>query len=220
MNQNEKIERYILNKMSEEEASEFEAYYLSNEACIEQLELSERLYRGIKLITPELDREDELLGSKRANTSQAFWQKNVPVWSIAAMFMLLLLPNVWYLSKMDGSYQDIQVVNIDLSSVRGTTSDVIDIYRTNKQTVLATYIDREAPHLQFEQYGFSLTPIGKQVPEIQVLDAEISPDDMLYINLKGVAPENYSLKIFGLSESSDKALIKETQINLIQQKEG
>ena len=38
------IERYILNQMDDEEASEFEAFFLSNQECIEQLEMAEKLY--------------------------------------------------------------------------------------------------------------------------------------------------------------------------------
>jgi len=86
LNQDERIERYIMNKMTEEEASEFEAYFLSDQECIEQLEIAEKLHQGMQSL--EFKDNDNVVSIRQSK--KAWWAIQIPLLPIAAAILVYI----------------------------------------------------------------------------------------------------------------------------------
>jgi|GEM_PF-2045000 len=205
------IERYILRQMTEEEASEFEAFYLSNQECLDQLELAQRLFQGLEMIadSPEAEAEPKVV---ELASHKSWWQRQVPAWSLAASLVLAILPSGYLyqtMSQQTAPDSSISVVSLALSELRGA-EQAITIKRSDKQVILSAYIDTEFDNMVFPAYGFQLRNRDGADPAWQLVELELTSDGMLYIDLgkNYLKAGNYEYDLFGLSGSDRQVLLK------------
>ena len=222
------IERYILNQMNDEEASEFEAFFLSNQECIEQLELAEKLYQGLGLISESMDVKVEVSKMKEASNDANWWTKKVPVWSLAVMLMIALLPSSLLFQQFqqgnshqgDGSQNNspqsnspqgaISVISFSMSQVRGENEPVIEIKGGDTQVILSTFIDTEVEGFDSPAFGFELKSQNSDEVTFQVSDIQLNNDGMLYVDLGSdyLEPGDYKFSISNVSEDEQKTMLK------------
>ncbi|WDE04830.1 hypothetical protein SG34_026545 [Thalassomonas viridans] len=205
------IERYILRQMTEEEASEFEAFYLSNQECLDQLELAQRLFQGLEMIaeTPDVEPEPKV---REIASHKSWWRREVPAWSLAASLLLAILPSGYlYQTLSQQSFPDsnISVVNLSLSELRGA-EQALTIKRDNKQVILSAYIDTELENMDFQMYGFQLKNLNSATPVWQLAELQLTNDGMLYIDLgkNYLKAGSYEFDLFGLSGGDRQVLLK------------
>ncbi|WDD99645.1 hypothetical protein [Thalassomonas actiniarum] len=205
------IERYILRQMTEEEASEFEAFYLSNQECLDQLELAQRLFQGLEMIAeaPDVAPEPKVV---QISSHKSWWQRQVPAWSLAASLLLAILPSGYlYHTLSQQSFPDshISVVNLPLSELRGA-EQAITIKRDDKQVILSAYIDTDIINMDFPLYGFQLSKGDAEDPVWQLEDLQLTSDGMLYIDLgkNYLQAGRYQFNLFGLEDGERQVLLK------------
>lgn len=207
------IEKYILNRMDDEEAFEFEAYYLSDQECLEQLELAEKLYQGLGSIVDSTGVEVEISEIKEASNDGSWWGKKVPAWSLAAMLMIAILPSglLYQQMKQGKSPQSsISVVDISMSEQRGQREQTVKIKSGDKQVILSSYIDTEIEGFEYPAYGFELKSQNGDVVNLKVADLQLGNDGMLYIDLGNnyLKPGIYEFSILGVSDSDKKVSLR------------
>jgi len=222
------IERYILNQMNEEEASEFEAFFLSNQECIEQLEMTEKLYQGLGLISESMDVKVEVSKMKAASNDANWWTKKVPAWSLVAMLMIAILPSSLLFQQLqqgdshqgDGSQNNspqsdrpqgaISVISFSMSQVRGKNEPAIEIKGGDKQVILSTFIDTEVEGFDYPAFGFELKNQNSDEVAFQVSDIKLNNDGMLYVDLGSdyLEPGDYKFSISNVSENEQKKMLK------------
>ncbi|MGQ8365496.1 hypothetical protein [Glaciecola sp. 1036] len=208
----ERIERYILNKMSEQEASEFEAYFLSNQSCLEQLEIAEQIHQGLLALQQSGDMQDMLAKQK---AKKRFWQKPVPLWSLAAtVCLVLLIPIIQITSQGSGEADQIRVVNIELASVRGEGENTIELNLTGTQTLLSFYVDTETPQFDHPSYGFQLSSEDNQIV-FRSTNLTLNNASTLFVNLGNMrlAPGSYFFEVFG-SSGNDRFLMQSGHLEI------
>ncbi|WDE12432.1 hypothetical protein [Thalassomonas haliotis] len=205
------IERYILRQMTDEEASEFEAFYLSNQECLDQLELAQRLFQGLEMIaeSPDVAHEPEVV---QISSHKSWWQRQVPAWSLAASLLLAILPSGYLyqtLSQQSLPDSGISVVNLALSELRGA-GQAITIKRDDKQVILSAYIDTDLENMDFPSYGFQLKSTKTAGPGWRLVELELTSDGMLYIDLgkNYLKAGSYEFDLFGLSGGDRQVLLK------------
>ena len=222
------IERYILNQMNDQEASEFETFFLSNQECIEQLEMAEKLYQGLGLISESMDVKVEVSKMKAASNDAHWWTKKVPAWSLAAMLMIAILPSGLLFQQLqqgdshqsDGFQSDrpqsdrpqgtISVISFSMSQVRGENEPAIEIKGGDKQVILSTFIDTEVEGFDYPAFGFELKNQNSDEVAFQVSDMQLNNDGMLYVDLGSdyLEPGDYKFSISNISENKEKTMLK------------
>ncbi|MEP2791822.1 MAG: hypothetical protein ABJI36_17120 [Kangiellaceae bacterium] len=210
---NQQIERYLLRQMDEQEASEFEAYYLSNNECIDQLEMAERLLEGLRFAKDSQPLSTPIIATKKAANDSRWWRKGLPVWASAAMVMITLFPSlVMYneLKQQSGPSAELSVLSLPLTETRSADQQVIKVPFSEQRMILSMFVDTELEQMVHPSYTFELSPIS------QVKSQNANPwifnqlkldhNDMLYIDLgkSVVNPGSYRFTLLGLSENNEK----------------
>ena len=237
--QDQRIERYILKKMCDEEATEFEIEYLADEACIEQLEMAEKLYLGLNMISSTSDTSET---SKHQTANQmpnqikikapVWWQKNVPLWSIAATVLVMLMPLRFMmdpqtisslpsssLPSSSSSNIAISVITIEMAEFRGGQNKTLTIPGVNQQLILSAYIDTEREDMVFPAYDFTLFNQTDNTPVITLSDITLNQDAMLYFNLgtNQIHSGQFNYLITGKTTKGEYITLKEGELNITNQ---
>lgn len=211
---NQQIERYLLRQMDEQEASEFEAYYLSNNECIDQLEMAERLLEGLRFAKDSQPLSTPIIATKKAANDSRWWRKGLPVWASAAMVMITLFPSLMMyneLKQQSGPSAELSVLSLPLTETRSADQQVIKVPFSEQRMILSMFVDTELEQMVHPSYTFELSAIN------QVKSQNANPwifnqlkldhNDMLYIDLgkSVVSPGSYHFTLLGLSENNDKS---------------
>jgi len=209
-----RIERYVLNKMCDEEATEFEIEYLTDQACIEQLEMAERLYQGLNTVAAE-----GFSTNSPATIKPLWWQKNVPVWSIAATIIMMILP-FSLINDLNTatsvSNTQLSVVSIEMAELRGVKENTRQISHSNQQLIISTYIDSERIDLIYPSYSFKLKDQRNNTPIVSLTNVHVNQDNMLYFNLgqNVVKTGHYHYSITGQTEKGKSITLKEGDLTI------
>jgi hypothetical protein len=92
------VERYLMGKLSTAEVEQFEAHYLDCDECLERLELTRRLYQGLREISAE-----EVPRAVAQTTILAWFLRRGRAFQgavVLGLFVLILLPWAWLLPQM------------------------------------------------------------------------------------------------------------------------
>jgi len=199
----EHIERYILGKMSKHESEEFEAYFLSNQACLDELEIAQKLHMGMQYLGNDSVFDD----TKKSIIKSRIWDKKIPVWSLAAALILALVaPQLILIRSSIPVNNNIEVVGIELAESRGTLQDIPIVNSQAQQVLLSFYIDTDTPTFKHSSYLFVLiNSEGQTVLKVPAL--KLNNVSTLFVNL-GTADFDkglYEVQIFG--ETDEEPLL-------------
>lgn len=213
------IERYVLNQMDEEEATEFETFFLSNQACLEQLELTEKLYQGLKVVAAS--EVNNKVQPTKTDASNDWWKTGIPAWSVAAMFIVMLIPVTMNLQQHNDLSQPVGqplVVNISLSQLRGETSQSVQTVKGDKQIILSTFVDRDVKEFDYPQYGLVIKGEQSDTTLATFTDLVVGEDGMLYMNLGNgfLKPKLYRYSIIGIDEHGHHTTLKTSLLEVIE----
>ncbi len=225
-----RIERYILRQMNEEEAADFEAHFLGNQECLEQLVLAEKLYEGLKLQDKsEVAQVSHFDSSIEAANESLWWKKAVPLWRIVAVLIVVVLPiNIIYLNSLHGSFdggkkrevpnsgQYGEIVSLSLTDEisRGVeqTLETVVINSDANRNILAFYVEPDAIDIRFTSYWFRISDIGskKEVYKIEnlILNDKYS-EIYVVIGNRQVDPGTYVYEMFGMDLNGKNRLVKD-----------
>ena len=211
IDQENKIERYILKQMKEDEASEFEAYYLSNDQCITQLEIAEKLYEGIKSSVHLLDISSDIANSKITAANDSNWfKKSVPAWSVAALLVIMIFPmSVIY--NTSSNFQDgsspISLVNFELAGLRSNDVRTLTIQGGDVRNIIAIYIDTSLKQNVFDSYVFEIRDEKNNMLMSQINNLKVDVNDQLVfeLELSHLANKNYQFILTGITEHKERS---------------
>ena len=187
---------YILDQMTEKEAEDFEAYFLSNQACLDELELAAKLLEGMQSL-----RHDNIFSEiSQAPIKRYFWQRSIPAWSLAAaMALAVVLPMTIPDPQSSGLKSNtVNVFSIEIAGVRSGQSEIVNIQFGQVQTLLSFYIDTEVESFEHESYGFrAVNEQDELVFEAQNL--LLNNASTLFVNFADVKlpPGQYTYEILG-----------------------
>ncbi len=212
MAENQKIERYLLRQMDEQEASEFEAFYLSNNECINQLEMAERLLEGLRFAknTQEPLNPAKISTNSAANDNR-WWQKGLPVWASAAMVVMTLLPSAFMyqeLKQQSSPNAELSVVSLPLTETRSANQSDFSVPHTKQRMILSMFVDTELEQMIHSSYAFELIPIqespNKSTTALLIDRLTLDSNDMLYVDLgkSVISPGRYRYSLKGLTEKN------------------
>lgn len=222
MDQQQKIERYILNRMDEQEASQFEAFYMSNQQCLEQLEMAERLYFGLKVVTSACETiGQQVVPIKNTDAQRHWWLKSMPYWAAAALFLVALLPSgVFYQELLQHNLPQAQpsVVSLSLSTTRSSQQQALSIQTSSGRTILSIYIDIDIVGTLYSSYGFTISKQRDPSSHWQATGLKSDQNDMLYIDLgtQYLLPGTYEYSIFGIDHKRDSQQISTGKVIVVQ----
>ncbi|NVK57898.1 MAG: hypothetical protein HWE26_20045 [Alteromonadaceae bacterium] len=197
----ERIERYIFNKMSDSEAEEFEAYFLSNSACLEHLEVAEKIHQGLQSLHADSDMQNV---AESIPQKQPVWHKRVPVWLLAAAILIaLVIPRVDRLFQPISEPSGVQVFNIELAATRADDAKAIELNVTDSQALLSFYVDTEIARFDHKEYGFRLLNAENEVV-FNASNLKLNNASTLFVNLGHnlVPPGLYTFEVYGGTQSN------------------
>ena len=192
----ERIERYILDKMSDSEAEEFELYFLANPACLEQLEVAEKIHQGLHSLHADKDIQNI---RDSVQPKLPVWSKQVPVWWLAAAVLVaLVFPHMASLFQPFSSPSGVQVFNVELASTRADDAKEVELNLTDSQTLLSFYIDTGVARFAHNEYGFRLINAENKVVFI-ASNLQLNNASTVFVNLgeKQVPPGSYTFEVYG-----------------------
>ncbi|WP_448554082.1 hypothetical protein [Thalassotalea montiporae] len=212
------IERYILNQMSEDEMTKFESYYLANQACLEQLELAEKLYEGIQANASLLAQEIPSTRDSKAANQRHWWQQKIPAWSLAAAILIAIIPNQYMQIANNDSHQiaELNVIGLSLADTR-SINEIIDINITkNQQVILSTYIDTELDAFTYPTYRLELISSATLSTAWSSPHLKRDNNDMLFINLgtNNFKSGRYKFSLIGINKEGGESTLKAGVISL------
>lgn len=209
MHKDTRIERYILGQMDEGEAEAFEADFIANQACLDQLELAQRLHQGMQDL-----KHDALF--EQANTpmaAKAWWQQSIPAWSLAAAVLLtVVLPVSLQHSPAPLSSPVVDVISVELAGLRGEEfrgeeGHEFQLSLGNSQNLLSFYIDTDIPQFNANSFDFVLRNAEQQVV-FETSGLTLNNASTLFINLgtRKFEAGDYQMQIFGHKSGSRQLL--------------
>ncbi len=219
---NQQIERYLLRQMDEQEASEFEAYYLSNNECIDQLEMAEKLLQGLRFAKQTEPVTHQIAATGTAANDKRWWQKKFPAWATAAMLMITLLPSALMYQELQQANQpssELSVVSLPLTETRSGKQQAFSIPFTQQRLVLSIFVDTELEQMLYPSYAFQLTAVNArnesnvaesaQSKALLISDLKLDQSDMLYIDLgkSTVQAGEYQFSLLGINENNQSQVI-------------
>ncbi len=207
LEQSQKIERYVLNRMDEDEATEFEAYYLSNQDCLEQLEASRRLHQGLQLVEGSEEAVSVQVSDQAAASNDShWWKKKLPAWSLVASVMMMMLPTSYLYQQVITQklpQPGLSVVNLSLSATRSAHQLETIMQQSEGRTVVSVFIDIELQDVPLSDYGFILKKQNTITTELSMKNLKLDSNDMLYVDLGDsyLLPGTYDYEITGSSST-------------------
>ena len=108
----------------------------------------------------------------------------------------------------DDDYQNIQVTNIDLSTMRSNEAPKVQLGDEKSIQVLAVFVDRQIPEFDAETFEIIITNLNGQGVVMHQEQLETDTSDMLYINLQGIPKGQYRAEIYGSNSQQSKELLK------------
>ncbi len=187
MAKDQTIERYLLKQMDDDEASDFEAYFLSNRECLEQLEMTSKLYDGLK--HSEKTKQSSVATVKNrlpASNDDVWWRKKLPVWATAAMLLVFMTPSV-YLYQENKEYtlpqSTLSVISLPVSTTRSAEKSETIIELSGGRTIFSVYLDTELEGMSFPNYQFSIRKLSSTSKEWKSSKLMLDINDMLYVDL-------------------------------------
>lgn len=130
------IERYLLGRMSDEEAASFEERFLASEALLDELEAAERLQQGLQTVAA-VDKADGRTNTRAETGVSSLFHS--PRYAMAASFLLLVSLGVSShlmrqnsLLESAGHAPVAQVV--ELVSVRSLAGDPVNVLDLGEET--------------------------------------------------------------------------------------
>ncbi|BFT28944.1 hypothetical protein D210916BOD24_01200 [Alteromonas sp. D210916BOD_24] len=206
MQQESKIEKYLLGHMSPSEELDFEASFVTDHDMLEQLELAQRLHQGMKLLE-----RDQIFAENDTSTSELAWyKKRVPMWAFAASITLCVLTVYMGITEQaPKGLHGVNVVNLELATMRGDeeVKAAAKVVQLEEQTLLSMYIDKAVPTFDYERFQFVLfDESGQRV--FASSSATLNNADMLHINLgyKKFEPGQYQYQLIGLENNQSQVL--------------
>jgi hypothetical protein len=205
-----RIERYICGDMCEEEAIEFEDEFISDQACIDQLELTQKFYSGLAHLAAQ---EPLLMTSQKHAANTPWYASTVPAWSLAATFVLMLLPAIWVFQSEPTTQEvysgPVNVVSFSLATIRSPGVPPKQVKFDESQIVLSAYANPDVQLGRYEQYNLVISEpeSGKEV--IAVTGIKPNQDRMLYFNLgaRKMITGSYYYDVFGQNNKKTKELV-------------
>lgn len=205
MQRDSKIEQYLLGQMSPSEEAEFEQLFVTDHAMLAQLELAERLHRGMRALE-----KDDLFLKVNAEQKKVVWfKKRVPAWSLAAsIFVGVLTGYMGFNNDMRSDNTAVNVVNLELASQRSNTSIMAKVAQRSQQTLLSIYIDRTIAKLNYPAFMFELFD-DHDKPVFSSQSITVNAVDMLYVNLGQTKFESgeYRFQLVGLDDNERQVLM-------------
>ncbi|MBO7923178.1 hypothetical protein J5X92_13200 [Alteromonas sp. K632G] len=200
MKQDERIERYVLGRMTPSEEAEFEAYFLSNQACLDQLELTERLYKGMQ--ANSVDKVTPIQSKPRV------WKQPIPLWAAAAaLILVLLMPTPFNTSQRLAPNSDLNVYRLEMANVRASEFDAVKVTQSDSQLVFAIYVDTEIPEFDYPKYGFTLTnQKGEQVFTTSALHLTSTSEIFINMGLQHFESGVYDFEVSGYNNTTKTPL--------------
>lgn len=205
MQRDSKIEQYLLGQMSPSEEAEFEELFVTDHSMLAQLELAERLHRGMKA----LEKDDLFLKVNTEQKKVAWFKKRVPAWSLAAsIFVGVLTGYMGFNNDTRSDNTAVNVVNLELASQRSNTSITAKVAQRSQQTLLSIYIDRAIAKLNYPAYMFELFD-DHDKPVFSSQSIMVNAVDMLYVNLGQTKFESgeYRFQLVGLDDNERQVLM-------------
>ena len=212
LDEHQRIERYILCKMDDDEASEFEAEFLSDQACLEQLEIAKKLYHGLGMIADSAPAEvasnsvTEVAAPKSASNDSSWWNAKIPVWSMAAMLVIALMPSVSMFQENSSSALPgggISVISMPMTGARSIEQSELVITANDERTVLSFYIDSDIDSLVFPEYRFQIRRLEAAGESPITSVVRLDSNDMLYVDLGDsyLTQGKYEYTVSGIGEA-------------------
>ena len=206
MQQESKIEKYLLGHMSPSEELDFEASFVTDHDMLEQLELAQRLHQGMKLLE-----RDKIFAENESSTRKLAWyNKRVPMWAFAASITLCVLTLYMSFSEQaPKGLHGVNVVNLELATLRGDEEGeaAAKVVQLEEQTLLSMYIDKAVPTFDYERFQFVLNDeSGQRI--FASSSATLNNADMLHINLgyQKFEPGQYQYQLIGLENNQSQVL--------------
>lgn len=212
MNQEQLIQQYINHEMTESQATEFEIAYLSDPHLIEQIELAKALKDGLHALEEEDDSQTEI--QEPPSNTVPFYRKSVPAWSLAAVFLVGLLPFFTMQGNPPSSLPALNVIPISVATTRGN-SDIPNLMASaSEQTVISTYVDSQFTALP-NSYSYTLVSVDNDKLRKQV-GLQPNAEDMLYLNIGEVPAGRYQLTLYRheSNRQTDGAIIYQTTMTV------
>ena len=190
---NQIIERYLQNKLSEEETAAFEEYYLSDAITLEELELAEGMQRGAQEL-------------KRSGYLRSSWLRSVflsPQYAAAASVLALVSMLSLGVVYQRGISTDTTLVNtrvVPIFATRGPTINVLASAAANEQLVLLV----DPGDLGYDSYRATVSRETDQGTRQIWQMAELAPgyQEMLALGLPGelLRPGDYHVNLEGRAD--------------------
>ena len=200
---NQLVERYLQDKLTDEEKAAFEEHYLSNAETLAALELAEKMQDGFR----DLD-ESEVFGE----TPTGSWFNRVflsPQYAAAASILLVVSLGfsglLYQQLQNDDIYAGTQVIPVlsVRSAASGQPAMQISISQPNNWIVLLVDPGFES----YVRYQASVARVDRADPQIvwQLDDLQPGYEDMLAVGLPGtlLEPGDYEIRLSGQAQASD-----------------
>ena len=199
---NQLVERYLQDKLTDEEKVAFEEHYLSNPETLAELELAEKMQDGLK----GLEESDFF-----EPTATSSWFNRVflsPQYAAAASILLVFslgaTGTLYRQLQTDAVFGGTQVIPIMSvrSSSQGQAASLITIKRTNDWIVLLLDPGMET----YPRYRALVARVNGKDPDTiwQLDDLQPGYEDMLAVGLPGAVlqPGEYEIRLSGASPAT------------------
>ncbi len=213
------VARYLQGKMAEDEATEFEVRCLTNEALQQELETAYQLKTGVEGLSEEdvdaiLSNHDDNI-AKIANKPVAWWERPMPFWQVAAVFVVLVAPLSFKYSFDEPSTKSppgqLNVISFPVSSMRGGVASSIEIHQTGAPLVLSTFINPALTGGKLRTYSLDILASDSSTTKLALSNIHPTEQGMLYFNLGDAvfAPGDYTFALYQEREGQENALLKQ-----------
>ena len=225
---NQIIDRYLMNKLSAEEMETFEQYFLEDPELVQEIEIRKRFIRGIRKAdrTRLLELDDD--------ESSSIWQwlpvmrPSFPAVAAVSAAILLMVAVLQYdqITRLQGVNAK-QVSQIDqllapqvntllvpLGRTRGATTrdePVIRVYLSSAVEQVILSLDTE--HLNFENYRLSLDREG--AGQLWSSDSDSAPPAVVLPAVL-LIPGDYYLQIYGARSEDELAPVAQFSFTVLE----
>lgn len=216
--QNQIIDRYLLGKLSEEQADEFEVLCLHDQSVLDQLELSEKMLAGfhradeqniLPAISPPTVEQGSAQGQPLQGTGYATAARVFPAWNYAtaaSLFLgICLLSTITVFSQRDmpsSAYEpQINTPIFELNRTRGASVEPDHIIRISPEPEWMV-LSMKLGQGQLDYDSYRATLLGQDKTVVWQSDGlEPNYQDALNVSLNSanISEGNYMVQIEGLA---------------------
>lgn len=200
------VQAYVLNKLSDQEAEDFEAYFLGDADIVEMVETAQRMHIGLKSSDTRSQARSNETHSKNGFLGILFEMISVPVpaYVMAASLMIAIVVLPIFYNSGGGAQPELQLARFSSEATRsGSKKVMIDF--SNQTSTIGIFV--KVAQVDYRDYRLRLRGTNDDIWQSEPFQMSALKDALVLVP-QGVVNGSQIVEVIGISQEGHETEVE------------